>query len=116
VVYLPELEAAESLILEFTGKPLPRGGRPLPGAKVRMLHKLEKGGRPAKDEGPWTREVVTDEQGAFEIQDYSAPYKESQVGLEVSLPGYRTAYQTYTDDADQEPQTFLILLAPDAKH
>jgi hypothetical protein len=111
VVLLPELGADESLILEFTGKSLPEGGTPLVGAKVRMIHQLDKDDRPVKDEA-WTEETVTDERGFFEIHDYAAPSSEAKVGLEVSGGGYQTAYRTYIDYSDVEPQVFFVVLVP----
>jgi|GEM_PF-3033056 len=111
VVVLPELGAFESLILEFTGKPLPEGGQPLTGAKVRMIHQLDKNDKPTKD-GTWTREAVTDDKGFFEIHDYATPSKEPKVGLEVSKNEYQTAYRAYVDYSDVEPQVFLIVLVP----
>ena len=111
VVLLPELAAHESLILEVTDKSLPQGGTPLVGAKVRMIHQLDKDDRPVKDE-TWTEEAVTDVRGFFEIHDYAAPSHEAKVGLEVSGGGYQTAYRTYIDYSDVEPQVFLVVLVP----
>ena len=111
VVLLPELGASESLILEFTGKSLPQGGVPLVGAKVRMIHQLDENDRPVKD-GAWTEEAVTGVGGSFEIHDYAAPSREAKVGLEVSGGGYETAYRTYIDDSDVEPQVFFVVLVP----
>ena len=112
VVVLPEVAAHESIILEFTGKPLTEEGQPLAGAKVRMIHQLDKNDRPAKD-NTWEEEAVTDDKGFFEIRDYAAPSKEARVGLEVSKDGYRTAYRTYIDYSDVEPQIFLMVLVPE---
>jgi len=111
VVVLPELQSAAGVIIEFTGMELPRGGSPLAGATVKMLHDLDDNDRP-KPGSVWEHDTVTDENGFFDTSDYAAPFKESKVGLEISKDGYKTAYRTYIDYNHIEPQTFLVVLVP----
>ena len=114
VIFLPQLQSSAGFIVEFTGKDFPQGGDPIAGAKVRMLHDLDKADKPKKG-SVWEHDAVTDENGYFDTGDYAAPYKESKVGLEVSKDGYKTVYTTYIDYSDVEPQVFLVALAPDGR-
>jgi hypothetical protein len=114
VILLPELQSSAGFIVEFTGKDFPQGGQPIVGAKVRMLHDLDKADRP-KQGSVWEHETVTDANGYFDTSDYAAPSKASKVGLEVSKEGYETIYTTYIDDSDVEPQVFFVVLVPDAQ-
>jgi hypothetical protein len=114
VIFLPQLQSSAGFIVEFTGKDFPQGGNPIAGAKVRMLHDLDKAGKP-KEGSVWEHDTVTDESGYFDTSDYAAPYKESMVGLEVSKEGYKTVYTTYIDYSDIEPQVFFVVLVPDGR-
>ncbi len=60
-------------------------------------------------------QTVTDENGYFDTSDYATPSKQSKVGLEISKDGYKTAYRTYIDYNNIEPQTFLVVLVPVAQ-
>jgi hypothetical protein len=111
VIFLPQLQSSSGFIAEFTGKDFPQGGNPIAGAKVRMLHELDKGDQPVAG-SVWEHDTVTDENGFFDTSDYAAPSKESKVGLEISKEGYRMVYTTYIDYSNVEPQVFFIVLVP----
>jgi hypothetical protein len=114
VISLPQLQSAAGFIVEFTGKDFPKGGNPISGATVKMLHDLDKSDRP-KEGSAWENDTVTDENGYFDTSDYAAPVKEAKVGLEVSKDGYKTVYTTYIDYSDIEPQVFFVVLATDVR-
>jgi hypothetical protein len=117
VVMLPQLGNAESVIAEITGQEIPTGGRPIEGAKVRMLHQLDKNGRPLPD-SVWERDALTDAGGNFDISSYAAPSDNVPVGLEISKEGFKTAYTVYIDHRSQgggeKTQVFFVVLAPNA--
>ena len=114
VVFLQQLQSVAGFIVEFTGKDFPHGGNPIAGAKVRMLHDLDKADKPVAG-SVWEHDTVTDENGFFDTSDYATPSKESKVGLEVSKDGYKTVYTTYIDYSDLEPQVFFVVLVPTAQ-
>ncbi|MCA1558224.1 MAG: carboxypeptidase-like regulatory domain-containing protein [Acidobacteria bacterium] len=111
VVFLQQLQNSAGYISELTGKDFPQDGNPIAGAKVRMLHDLDKDDRPVAG-SVWEHNTVTDENGYFDTSDYATPSKASRVGLEVSKDGYKTVYTTYIDYSDVEPQVFLVVLVP----
>ncbi len=121
VVLLPQLGSSRSIIAEITGQMIPAGGMPIVGAKIRMIHELNKDGSP-KEGTVWQTNIVSDAEGNFEISDYAAPYDNVPVGLEVSKEGYETAYTTYIDYLDQEhdksekTQTFFVVMSPSASN
>jgi hypothetical protein len=114
VVFLPQAQSSTGFIAEFTGKDFPQGGNPVAGAKVRMLHELDKDDKPVAG-SVWEHETVTDENGFFDTSDYATPSRESKVGLEVSKEGCQTVYTTYIDYSDVEPQVFFVVLVPAAR-
>lgn len=121
VVFLPQLGSPHSVIAEITGQLLPSGGVPMVGAKIRMIHELNKNGSP-KEGSVWQTNALSNTTGDFEISDYAAPYDNAPVGLEVSKEGYETAYTTYIDYLDQEhdksekTQTFFVVMLPSASN
>jgi hypothetical protein len=112
VLFLPQLGSADGMIAEITGQPIPAGGEPVAGAKVRMIHELNKDGRPVENTG-WQTDTLTDANGNFEISDYAAPYDNVRVGLEVSKDGYKTVFTTYIDyvekDKGDKLQVFFVV-------
>jgi hypothetical protein len=114
VIVLPELQSSKGFILEITGKDFPKGGNPIAGAKVRMLHDLDKSDKP-KEGSVREHSTLTNENGFFDTSNYAAPSKKAKVGLEVSKEGYKTVYTTYIDYSKVEPQVFYVVLVPDAQ-
>ncbi len=114
VIFLSQLQSSAGFIVEFTGKDFPQGGNPIAGAKVRMLHDLDKEDKPVNG-SVWEHDTVTDENGFFDTSDYATPSKESKVGLEISKEGYKTVYTTYIDYSNIEPQVFFVVLVPNTQ-
>jgi hypothetical protein len=79
-------------------------------ATVRLVHQLDERGRPVSGT-TWQAAVPTDSTGRFELSDYATPGDMNRVGLEVSAPGFVTAYRTYWD-ASGEDEQFLVILIP----
>ena len=119
VVVLPQLGSSESVIAEITGQPIPLGGQPVAGAKVRMIHQFDKNGRPLEG-SVWERDVLTDANGSFDLGGNAKPSDNVRVGLEVSKEGYKTAYTIYVDYVDENDdevtQVFFIVLSPGASN
>lgn len=111
VITLTELQSVTGFIAEITGKDLPQGGNPVAGAKVRMLHQLDKHDKPITG-SDWEHDTATDANGFFDTSDYAAPSSEAKVGLEISKNGYKTVFTTYIDYNKPEPQIFLVMLVP----
>ncbi|MBN1532599.1 MAG: carboxypeptidase regulatory-like domain-containing protein [Spirochaetes bacterium] len=105
------MQAAASSITEVTGKEMPQTGMPVPGAEVTLFYELKEDGTP-EAESTWKRSILTDDKGIFDLRDYSIPSVKLRVGLRVSREGYETAYTTYWDYKEIEPQVFLVQLAP----
>jgi hypothetical protein len=117
VVFLPQLGSADGIIAEITGEPIPSGGESIAGAKVRMIHELNKEGRPVENT-VWQQATLTDANSYFEISDYAEPYDNVPVGLEVSKDGYKTVFTTYIDyvekDKGDKLQLFFVVLSRSA--
>lgn len=120
-MFLPQLGNSRSIIAEITDQMIPSGGIPIVGAKIRMIHELNKNGSP-KEGTVWQTNNLSDDEGNFEISDYAAPYDNVPVGLELSKEGYEIAYTTYIDYLDQEndksekTQTFFVAMSPIASN
>ena len=102
------LDTPASSITEVVGNSVPSFGVPVLGAKVTLFHELS-GSLPVRD-STWVTSVDADKTGKFHLSDYATPGKENLVGLEVTAPGYETAFTTYVDYADPDEQFFLVVL------
>ena len=100
---------AKGSITEVTGKALPETGTPIAGAEVTLYYELSQEGAPVAT-STWKRTVTTDEKGRFDLQDYAVPSMKILLGLRVTKEGYETAYTTYWDYKDIEPQIFFVEL------
>jgi hypothetical protein len=84
-------------------------GEPVKNARVRIIYELDKDLKPVEGT-TWQKTVNTDEQGFFELSDYSIPAERIQVGLEITADGCRPAYTVYWDEMKTE-EIFLIVLS-----
>jgi hypothetical protein len=103
--------ASTASITEITGREIPETGASVQGAEVTLFYELGEDGTP-REGSTWKRSVITDEKGIFDIRDYSVPSMKLKVGLRVSREGFGTAYTTYWDYKEIEPQVFLVHLVP----
>ena len=97
-----------SRITEVKDLSTPYIGTSIPGTKVTVFYDLD-GTKPVRN-STWVASVDVDNTGNFQINDYAAPGVENLVGLEVTAPGYETAYTTYVDYADPDAQYFVVVL------
>ena len=102
------LDGPASSITEVVGNSIPSIGAAVAGAKVTLFHELN-GNLPVRD-STWVASVDADTTGNFHLSDYATPGKKNLVGLEVSAPGYETAFTTYVDYADPDEQYFIVVL------
>ena len=106
------VEGEASSITEVVGGAIPAHGTPVAGATVTMFHDLD-GDRPVRS----SREVaivMTTGDGSFRILDSGSAGQVNRVGLEITAPGYDTAYTTYIDYAEPDEQHFLVVLRKSA--
>ena len=102
-------DAPISSVTEIVSSSIPKiGGVPIENASVMLFHGI-------KDDLPvrnsvWHTSVKTNLHGHFEISGYGPAGKESLVGLEITAPGYETAFTTYKDHMDPDGQYFLVVL------
>jgi hypothetical protein len=102
-------EARGSSIVETAGNP--PGGRPIPGARVSLYLVLNPDGSPDR-ESPWSEAGDANIDGNFVIGLLGDP-RLKKAGLEVSAPGYQSAYLIY-QTTEIQPQTFLVSMRPSA--
>jgi hypothetical protein len=107
VLYLEE--APVSSVTEIVGSSFPKiGGVPVENATVTLFHELRED-LPVRN-SVWHTSRKSNLNGRFEVSDYGPAGKESRVGLEITAPGYDTAYATYADHIDPDEQYFLVVL------
>ena len=102
------VDGQPSAITEIVGGPVPTHGTPVANATVTMFHEFD-GDEPVRA----SREVgiaTTDGDGRFRIVSVASAGTTSRVGLEVTAPGYDTAYLAYIDYAEPDEQVFFVVL------
>ena len=111
VVQLPELKSPVGFLAEVTEQSLPQGGTSIVGAKVRIITQLDEQDKPVENT-VWQSNILTDENGSFDLSDSGKPTKELKVGIEISKDGYKTLYETRILQSNTEPKVFLVVFAP----
>ena len=102
-------DAPISSVTEIVSSSIPNiGGVPIENASVTLFHEI-KANLPVRN-SVWQTSIKTNLNGHFELSDYGPSGRESLVGLEITAPGYETAFATYTDHIDPDGQYFLVVL------
>ncbi len=109
VVIVSHINNTESEIREIINQSIFDEGIPIKDAMIRITYELDSNNQPS-NETIWQETTISDSNGYFEIYDYAMPSRKNLIGLEISKEGFKSAYTTYWDYIDKQPQLFYIIL------